>query len=594
MIMFDRVVKVIYSYLISIALIITFIDVMATLGIHYYITTERVTYMKSIQFLSGNIYEDLTIVLVTLSLVQIPRCITLRRVEIPMILTLLSLMILFIMYFLNMQTLAIQVLVLTLLFSNVLLTLKYFKQYNTFLKTFLTLISIISILYLPCTFLTGRELNLVLNSTLMIIVKVFEYLYHSLDFTCIALSAILLLSPFLKSLITMYVNLLFKFKIEDKFYVSILNIFSKLRNFINVELESFSFSKRRLLIIALVLSIVIPSIPYIPLLNPRQYSISVDVVYYEKWLYEIDSYGINKAFEVSQGSRPIYLLLLYTIHEVFNIPIPIIAKYHIIALFPLYTLAIYVFTRELIGDESVASFTALLTPITPICIAFLYGGFQACFFTLSLMIITLSLLVRLSSLRLVLAIAISSICLWSHPWTWTQYLASIILYYVIYILHSKRVDKNFLMLTIFITVNVIHGIVRDILGFGLASSISTVSAQAQEILALNVSGLFATFSYYLWCSLNNWIFLLLALMGSFMFRKITYYHTLSLSSLFAYILSLSSAGLISRILINIPAQIPFTLTLLKVSRLSRDIMITIIVLMVVFALYQILNAIPTF
>gem|GEM_PF-6913795 len=592
--MFDRVVKVIYSYLISVALIITFIDIMATLGIHYYITIERVTYMKSIQFLGGSIYEDLTIVLVTLSLVQIPRCITLRRVEISMILTLLSLTILFIMYFLNMQTLTIQILVLTLLFSNVLLTLKYFKQYDTFLKTFLTLISIISILYLPCTFLASRAFDIVSSSTLMIIVKIFEYLYHSLDFTCIALSAILLLSPFLKPLITMYVNLLLRFKIEDRFYVNILSVISRLRSLINVELENFSFSKRRLLIIASILSVIVPSIPYIPLLNPRQYSISVDVVYYEKWLYEIDNYGIDKAFEVSQGSRPIYLLLLYTIHEVFNVPIPIIAKYHIIALFPLYTIAVYTFTRELIGDERIASFTALLTPITPICIAFLYGGFQACFFTLSLMIITLSLLVRLSPLRLVSAIIISSVCLWSHPWTWTQYLVSIILYYMIHTLHSKRVDRNFLMLTIFITVNIIHGIVRDFLGYGLTSSIGTVSIQAQKILTLNVSGLFAAFSYYLWCSLSNWIFLLLALIGSFMFKKITYYHTLSLSSFFAYLLSLGSAALISRILINIPMQIPFTLALLKASKLSKNIMTTIVILMVVFTLYQVLNAIPTF
>ncbi|MET1160006.1 MAG: hypothetical protein ABWW65_03505 [Thermoprotei archaeon] len=171
------------------------------------------------------------------------------------------------------------------------------------------------------------------------------------------------------------------------------------------------------LLVGILFSIAMGVIPYAPTLNPDLHPVNTDWVYYNKWLQDMVEGDYSVLF--TRSDRPLYLILLYTVWLVTRVEPRAIAVYHNIFLFPLYTFSVYMLAKRVLGNRA-AGYVALVTPFSPIFLSFIYGGFQANLFAISLVYLSLYFLLgsrREALLGSLLFITIMFI----HEWTWTQY-----------------------------------------------------------------------------------------------------------------------------------------------------------------------------
>jgi len=199
-----------------------------------------------------------------------------------------------------------------------------------------------------------------------------------------------------------------------------VRLFNKIGNIASAqsaENGSTPRSSRIYLLAGLVLSVAMGLIPYAPTLNPEQRPVNVDWIYYYRWLTQMT--GGNFSVLLTCSDRPLYLLLLYTAWRISGVDPKALALYHNVALLPLYTFSLYLLAKRWLG-ERVAGYTALLAPFSPVLLSFIYGGFQANLFTISLVYLSLYLLAG-SRREAFLGLAILFTAMFMHGWTWTQY-----------------------------------------------------------------------------------------------------------------------------------------------------------------------------
>lgn len=111
-------------------------------------------------------------------------------------------------------------------------------------------------------------------------------------------------------------------------------------------------------------------------------------------------------------------------------------------LLPFYTASLFYLAKEYYGLK-VARWIPIVAPMSPIFLSFIYGGFQANLFTLSLLLIALGLLAKPSPRRTAIASAIFAITLFTHSWTWLQYTAVLTLMLLAKIVKARgKVDRE--------------------------------------------------------------------------------------------------------------------------------------------------------
>ena len=559
----------------GLALMILVVDVAYMVGYSFWNTIGRVSLPQKPILLTGFIEFDLFL-LTVLSIASITLLLynhSLRSILFPLLLVALTVVV----YMYNPMVL---ISIYISLSFFILLDVFRRKTYTLFLKGLLYSISsvgVLVIIYEVFRIVSGRSIG-VLASVVGFFISFISILWF--------LSPTLLLA----TLLVYIKNLLAKYIIaQSSFYE---NSGNKLNN------EFSNKYKLYLLLGGTILSFIISILPYMPTLNPKLMPVNTDWIYYYNWLTTMSK---GKLFDVLIGysDRSLYLLILFTIWFLTGIDLRLLCIFHNVVLLPLYSLSLYYLAKEYFG-ENTGLIALYLAPFTPQFLSFVYGGFQANLFALSLAFIALGLLSKLNNLkRIIIASIVFVLILFIHTWTWTQYII-VIGFFTIY--HSvkelfsgkpKNVLYKYRSLYLFVAVNVFAGFLKKYV-FGLFS-VSDVLYRSTSIGFLKlvylqeyISKLSFFFTIYTGGTYNNPLYYSLVLANASIFAPTILFFSILLP-LIAMTPPLEFNVITYRLLLNTPIAI---IVAEKMKNYKIDIEIALYISLVSWGLWKILSIIP--
>lgn len=344
--------------------------------------------------------------------------------------------------------------------------------------------------------------------------------------------------------------------------------------------------------IGIFLSIIFYVLPYTSILNPHRVIVTTDIVIYLARLNEME---MQNPIEVAlkYPDRSLYLLLLYGLKKIFNCDSVVIATISGWMWSVLLVIAVWFLARELF-DRETAIISAILTPLSHQMLSFIYGGFHANHFTLSLLYITMALLSKINLKRLIFSILILLVTSLCHTWSWVHITSSIVLYILVKIVKSrenKMIPKyyTFLLISI-ITIVVISEIFLHSLSYTsqfVLTGIKDINFFIRSVLSDNK--LFDAFAYYLWGSLNIPLLYVLAVVAILKRKGFTILDALYVITFGYSVIFLNSIDIVSRLCINIPIQIEVA-NIRSLKKYATFVLMMIILLG--NTIYLIYNAVP--
>jgi hypothetical protein len=276
---------------------------------------------------------------------------------------------------------------------------------------------------------------------------------------------------------------------------------------------------------ALMLSIALPLIPYLPSINPTFKPASVDIRGYaislNSMLTRDPLNALEYAFYSGLWCRALYILMLYGLVGL-GIPREAVLNFEALLTAPLLTLAVYFSAKRLSGEGSYAALASLAAVLGFNMTVNMFGGFFANWAALTLFYICIGLTPSLTKgdvKSLALCIIASTAIFYTHTWTWSILMATLTAYLALSTLESLRngkptVNKHLLTLLI---VNAAVDLLKNSLTpgrSGLTTSATTLSRYSgfENLLNLawNLNRLTRT---YLGGLLFNPLHMLLALIG---------------------------------------------------------------------------------
>jgi hypothetical protein len=139
-----------------------------------------------------------------------------------------------------------------------------------------------------------------------------------------------------------------------------------------------------LLVAALVIAPMITFYPHIQSINPDQGGVSTDERYYLDWLAQLrasGSYGIQDAFRVNNGERPLTLLIMAGLADLTGAGDKAVIRYLPVALAPALVASSYFLVRKNLHDrergKKVAGWAALFAALAPQVVVGMYAGLLA-------------------------------------------------------------------------------------------------------------------------------------------------------------------------------------------------------------------------
>jgi len=226
--------------------------------------------------------------------------------------------------------------------------------------------------------------------------------------------------------------------------------------------ESGRFSSRWyvLLIAGLSFSMVIAYLPYRRDLNPQATLVGVDAPIYSGWvsnmlarpIYDAIAYAFISA---DNGSRPIPLLILYSLAAFSGADADAVVRLAPVILAPLLAGASFLFVWYGTGDTRAACLTAILSACSYQLTVGVWAGYYANWLALaeSYTLLTGFLLFSKNRSRkaYLLIFSASLILLFTHPWTWTIVLVLVTLVAAENYLNNRNISllKPILLLAAF-------------------------------------------------------------------------------------------------------------------------------------------------
>jgi len=288
---------------------------------------------------------------------------------------------------------------------------------------------------------------------------------------------------------------------------------------------------RILLVVALFVTAFITSYPYLPSINPTGKYVGTDIYYYSKWLGEMElnpSQAVEFAVHHS-SSRPLFLILLYSLKLLFRMPTIPFLEWIAVPIFCLLPVSVYCFGTVANG-RAFAGLVALLSSFSINIVAGIYTAYYSNILALSMLYLALAFLLfalkgpsyPLTALSCVLSILTNFI----HPWTWAFILVALLLYVGICILHGiiilhsdmfSTMNQLWLIL-VFIAANIMADLIKSLLlavpsGVGISYDIASAKIGFGEFLRLGFNLNF-TFKFFAGGYFNNLSALVLAIVGS--------------------------------------------------------------------------------
>ncbi|WP_148686655.1 hypothetical protein [Candidatus Nitrosocosmicus hydrocola] len=344
-----------------------------------------------------------------------------------------------------------------------------------------------------------------------------------------------------------------------------------------------SFKWRSISLVAImILSIMVSLIPQITSGNDLQ-PISSDTVEYVKFVNALNNASstsdlIQEAFVIQiNGDRPLALILFYLLYQIFeNVELSQFIDYLPSLLSPLLVLSIYLLTRTLSKNDYVALLTGFLTAFSFQTLIGIYAGLFANWLSLSFAFLAIYLALRFLEYKglhnLILFSFIFVLLLLTHTPTWTIFLVIVVIFFVMMI--ALRMENRklifFLILALIPSIS-IEAIRTTFVEFAaVEENISFGNSRMNILPSIDIiwTNLIDSNHIYFGGIFGNTIILALTLYWTFQSKSIN-----KLTMLFGVTFSLGLIFIIfgdeeiqSRILYQIPFQIPVAIGLLKIKR----------------------------
>lgn len=349
---------------------------------------------------------------------------------------------------------------------------------------------------------------------------------------------------------------------------------------------------RRLKILSIgsiiLLSIGITLIPHIP--NRVDDPIGVDTIQYSNIVNRISDSDMNFADlfwllfkEYSYGDRPLSILFIYGVVSSFNsqsntgdtieIVLPMI-------LAPSLSIVVFLLTREITRNEIVAILSGFLTAISPQILIGLYAGFYANWLALIIAYLSLTFMFgffRTSNMRFALLFFTTLVAvIFLHSYTYTVFIV-VLAVFLIATLFLKSAPKN--LVIVMISLLVISFLVdlskSAIIGTSSGITLDLGAAEKADVgisqFAARWSNLVRTILVHVGGIFGNSIFMIsLAFIGMMIINRkrnmVLVCFLLSFLSIGILPLFFGDKVVMTRILYNVPFQIPASLALIWIMR----------------------------
>jgi hypothetical protein len=319
-----------------------------------------------------------------------------------------------------------------------------------------------------------------------------------------------------------------------------------------------------LLIASITLSIIASIYPYLQSINPQNLLIGVDTEYYINSTEILDS-NVFQAFNITGGSRPLIHLAIFSIIRLTGINSLIVVKYFPILLNPLLTISVFFITYQIYRDEKHASWAAFFTASGYQVTINMYSFFLTNMLGLVLAFFSLGFLFR--TLReddissLLVASLLGTLLVFTHPWTLSQYFASVtaLTGFIFYRYRTEGKEYKLLKpLIIYLGILVIAEIAKSIFlkGFGGMAAISLSFEGLEGFFEFWSHNIFSI--QFLYGGLHsNLILILLAIAGAFLldYENIYERYFTILIALTSTVFLIGTEMIKSRLLFNLPIGI---------------------------------------
>ncbi len=253
-----------------------------------------------------------------------------------------------------------------------------------------------------------------------------------------------------------------------------------------------------LLTSAIILSTAATFYPYLSSINPKGLDIGVDIRHYVEWA-KIVEHDISQAFNVSGGSRPLIHILILSFKRITGLSTQNAVRYLPAILNPMLVLSVYLLTHEIYRNPAKAAWASFFTACGYQITVNMYSYFLANILGLALIFLSLTFLFRTtrkeSKNSLVAASITGSLLVFTHPWTFDQYYATIIVTTAVSYIFYRKAGKETISLKPMVTYIAILGL-SELIKSQLFRGVGGIAAGSDAINRLASFGEFWFTSIY--------------------------------------------------------------------------------------------------
>ncbi|MBO3804007.1 MAG: hypothetical protein JTT11_09105 [Candidatus Brockarchaeota archaeon] len=294
-----------------------------------------------------------------------------------------------------------------------------------------------------------------------------------------------------------------------------------------------SLDGRIMLAVAVAITALVASYPYLPSVNPAGKYVGTDIYYYEIWLDEMEK-GPSSAFDFAirhVSSRPLFLLALHYLKPG-NLQTVTFLEWIGVPVFCLLTVSAYFFGSVFKG-RNFAGLAALLSSFSINVVAGMYTAYYSNAIALALLYAALAALLlalrRRSCLFALFSAAPSVIAIFVHPWTWAFLQAAVCAFAGLQLLSVARSRKfsealrNMMPVIVFVAANVIADLLKTLLlaapsAAGISYELAGGAVSMNEFYNLWFN-LYFTFRFFAGGYFNNFFAITSAILGAWWLSK---------------------------------------------------------------------------
>ncbi|MGQ9691568.1 MAG: hypothetical protein ACUVQY_10005 [Thermoproteota archaeon] len=253
-----------------------------------------------------------------------------------------------------------------------------------------------------------------------------------------------------------------------------------------------------LLLSSFLILLYLSYLPYFPFLNPSNKSVSVDIVFYADYLDKFKQLGLSgEGFDYllgSRGERATAIFLTYLVSMVFSSSTEAVKASIFISSY-LIALATYLSLKAATKKGSLAGLSAFLSVFSVQVMVGLYAGYLANMVAIPLLLLMMSCFSRAMKGEVnffIPAVLLSTLALYSHPWSWAIYILAIFLLPLNLVLSSIGLRKRYsrreaVMVLSFILINLALDLTKQML---LKSTGGVYAEYAITRNSLSISNIF--------------------------------------------------------------------------------------------------------